>query len=462
MRAIRLPLAVHLLATLTATSAPLLASGPGKTFTAFSLDQARRAIETGRGEQDAVRTLGHITRPIGLVVDRTSGDSILLGERDPSRPELRLDDLVTALRSVFLHPGDTAPGVSIDPRGDLRQATMQDVHYFGGVEGTRFGKVCYEADLLMKRIGLGLERVEAPGFVPYFALLERELRHSSDQARVGARFWFYPISARVVAAGDGVFLDRCEIVLLSEVLYAEAEGRSSGDVQAMAQRPMAAYADGFTKHLPELGDQYPVLRDLENLTHVVALARGLSKLDPPPPLQYWLREYRPAPVPTTHEVEVLVHEDPALHFRLQGGVYLHSLAVRLKAGDATALTALVLAARPQPDALMWSFALDRDWQVTVGSIPGEEDTSAALEYYAQADYLFRSRQYDLAIAFWRQVTRFHPDIADLYRHIALAFERKGLTEAAAEYYNRALQLDHSPQHPSARKETPAGGAEEQR
>lgn len=413
-----------------------------KTFTAFSLNGAKNILEDRGAEQGVVESLGNITKIFGIVVDSETGDCIVVGQRDPSRPEIKLDDLIVALRSVFILGGEEAPGVTIDPRGDMRHARMQDVHYFGGVENTRFGKVCYESDFLMKRIGLGLQPVNISGFNTYFDLSVEEIKQSNGQRiEVGSRFWFYPTVARVISAGDGVFLDRCRIEVLTELLYAEVDGKPVDDLGTFNHRPSDKYAESFSKNLAVLAEKFPVIADLENLTELAAVARGLSKLDNQPSLSYWLTEYSPGIIQTVSEVEVLSNESKTAGFFVQGGVYLESLSVRLKGGDPSAFTELVLAARPDPDSLTWSFILTSEWDVMLQGLPGEVDASTAVEYYVRGDYFFQSQKYDLAIACWKQVLYIYPDMGDIYYKIGAAFERKGMDAAAASNYTKGLELD---------------------
>lgn len=427
---------------------------PERTFTAFSLRTAQEILMSGSGDDEGVRFLADITRPFGVIVDRKSGDSILLGERDPSRPALHLDDLVVALRSVFVHGGDEAPGVSIEPRGDPGVAEAQDVVYFGGLERTRFGRVCFEADYLMKRIGLGLQPVRTEGFESYFDLARAEARElGGPRSEVSSRFWFYPIVARVVTAGDGVFLDRCEIVVLTEILDARVDGLPVSEPETFAHQPAERFARSFSERLPELGQEYPILRDLENLTQLVALVQGLAKMEHQPDLSFWLDGWRPEPVTTPREVDRLSNRDVATRLVVHGGVYLQSLAVRLAEGDASAFTEVVLASRPGPRALSWSFKLTQEWQIIVRSLPGEADAGTASEYYARGDYLFQSRQYDRAIACWRQVAKIFPELPEIYYRIGRAFESKGLVSVAADYYTRALKLE-SPDGLSTSPENP--------
>ena len=78
-------------------------------YVAFSLRVAqKRIVSTPMGKDyrklhPEVFTLGGITKIRGLVYDRKNEDVILVGERDPERSILTLDDFVVALRARFIH-----------------------------------------------------------------------------------------------------------------------------------------------------------------------------------------------------------------------------------------------------------------------------------------------------------------------------------------------------------------------
>jgi hypothetical protein len=151
-----------------------------KGFVAFSMRVVEERVKAAMGagtdfghkEPDLFYS-GGITKPWGLVVDSASADWILFGERDPKGSVLTLDDWVTALRARIVQ--SKHPGVTVDSRSDPN-AQVQDVRFFGGVENTHVGQVRFDADWLVKRIGLGLERVQVAGLVAYYDLSVAEAR----------------------------------------------------------------------------------------------------------------------------------------------------------------------------------------------------------------------------------------------------------------------------------------------
>src|SRR5580704_2640759 len=79
---------------------PLVTHGQeNKTFVAYSMNAAETQLQRDesqgvdwRKKRPELFFLGYITKPVALVVDRTSGDWILVGEHDEHLPLLTLDD----------------------------------------------------------------------------------------------------------------------------------------------------------------------------------------------------------------------------------------------------------------------------------------------------------------------------------------------------------------------------------
>jgi len=108
-------------------------------YIAFSLKVAKERIISTPEAKDYRRlypevfNLGGITAIKGLVYDRKTGDVILVGQRDPKRAKLTLDDFVVALRARFIYR--KWPLVSIDPTPQTKETNMQIVRFEGGDRG---------------------------------------------------------------------------------------------------------------------------------------------------------------------------------------------------------------------------------------------------------------------------------------------------------------------------------------
>lgn len=142
----RLPYLVIVLACLTVLVRSQ-AADRSSAFVAFSMNAAERLDRLGSGGTP-LQSLGGITRVVGSVRDRVTGDLVVVGVVDSSRSPLSLDDLVVALRALHLHR--EAPLVSIDRTVDTQRTGRQAVRLEGGIADTAFGRDLIAADAVLK------------------------------------------------------------------------------------------------------------------------------------------------------------------------------------------------------------------------------------------------------------------------------------------------------------------------
>lgn len=291
------------------TFAVPLNGSESKTFVGFSMKVAQALVlEAERQKTDFrqnipdVWHLGGITKPLAFVFDRRIGDVVLVGERGQSGI-LTLDDLVVALRARFLN-ADRDPGVSVMPT--LEIAEMAEVRFFGGNENSRFGKTILDAYRSMEMIALGLGTHRISGMKSYADLVAesgQEMQGLPPEVR--ARFWFYPIVNRVNIIGDVVLLEKFQMGMFTEVLYAEVDGKPIKDIAKFEYPPAGSFSRSMSERYAQLTEMFEEFAGLENLSRLAALAKGLTHADAKPDLDYWLEHYRPAAVDTPRKVPVL-------------------------------------------------------------------------------------------------------------------------------------------------------------
>lgn len=318
---------------------------PGEALIAFSLKQA----ET-RGIAE-IAALAGITRLRGFVFDPTAKDFILVGEADPSRAPLHLDNLVTIMRGVLLR-GEW-PLVSIDPAPGGRQV----VRFEGGVAHTPAGRILLEADILLKRLALGLEPLPGGGGPSYFdRIAQRALREPSASQGV-SRLWFYPRSPAVEDRGR-VFLIR-DLDLAVQAQSGGAAGQPSADPAAHE------FAAVLSTSLGELFSTYPAVAALREIFEMTAIASGMRASEGRAAVDYWLHRYTVLAVPTAEEVTAQERRQDLgvlagfpRQLRVRGGVEMQALVLQAADGDATAIEQLVLRARPDVTSVTWRVSLD--------------------------------------------------------------------------------------------------------
>ena len=292
--------------------------GAGRAISLTALESRLRSGHSG----DVARLCG-ITTMSGFVIDKGARDLILIGEVDPSRPALYLDDLAVAFRNSRLayasRKGDTlyytAPGCSIDPDpGVIRELNSlgrlisgaqdpnakqglydrwqqigsrpQNVRVLGVPQDSHFAKVMVEADYFMKRLTDGSADLGIPGFqslmdmrirIARDSMLSRiphqpsTINHSLRPVQSINRFWFCPGESTYTEEDGVVQLASCRVKLLTEEEYLT----SAGTVAGMGRPDALArvFADSFTAKYDQIASVKPIYTDLEDLFRLVAVAK---------------------------------------------------------------------------------------------------------------------------------------------------------------------------------------------
>jgi len=435
-----------------------------KTFIAYSMKVAQARVEEAmrngedfRKKQPDLYYLGGITKPWAVVLDTETNDWILVGERDPKSSILTLDDWVVALRARFIHP-DKDPGVTIDPRPceaclksgkkeGCRHFTKQDVRFFGGIEDTHFGQVCYEADWRMKKIGLSLEKLPVKNLKSYFDLaVEQACNSRSGNTRVCSRFWFYPIVSQVNVIGDVVFLEKFQMGVFPEVLYAEIDGKPVANVDKFDDYPSEGFSRSFSENYDTVAQAREVFETLRGLTRLAALAKGLTQVDGKPKVDFYMSGYPIGKSKTLQEVEVLKNESREVGLGVEGGVQLMALAMRLKGGDTSALKELVLKGRKAvgTNALTWGLEMQMQGGKLAGVVipEGSVDSDQIMPLFQQALFLQEKKRYDDAITLYGKIIELKPDWDWAYNNRGTAYADKGLHDQSIADYNSALVSRH--------------------
>lgn len=419
----------------------LLPSGVRATeYVAFSLKVVQERLTQAKGgtSDPELLNLGGMTAVRGLVYDRERGDPILVGERDTDRPALTLDDFVVALRARFIH--GQWPVVSIDPTPDTPKTDRQFVRFEGGIADTAFGQTLFEADYLLKRVGMGLIPSGVPGLKSDWDLFTEWAQRQSGRTRINSRFWFYPVLPSVTVREDVVSCTGLSVGVFTEVLGAEFDGKPIADLTTFQHEPSDQFAKGVTEHYLALSRAHPVLARLQGLLELVALAHALEGVDQRPDLTFWLSGYRTKPVATPKEIPVLrrTEQDKSRYRESFGGVQLMALATRLKAGDVTALKEAVLKIRPEPLTMVWSFVVG-EWIVPTGPDMLQMEDVAPL--FSHAAFLKTHGRYQEAISLYSKIIALRPDCELAYNNRAYVYRLAGKYEQAIEDFNTAIRIN---------------------
>ncbi len=414
-------------------------------YVALSLNAARARAERARGEfsrtdPDAFYLAG-INLIHGLVYDRDHHDLILVGEYDPNRATLTLDDLAVAMRARMVY--GRWPLVSIDPTGDTQAPQLQRVRFEGGIENTQFGHDLFEADYRLKQIAMGLKPSGVPGLQTYW---DRAME-GGDSHKISSRFWFYPVLPSVSIRENVIAIKGLKVGVFSEVMSAEIDGKRIENIAEFREPASADFARAVSARFSDIARIHASFARVQGLDELVAIAKAVEELEPRPTIAYWLRDYKIEEVPTPTVVEVLTRSGKYKRpgdsrervLSLSGGVQLMAVALRLRSGDVSALRDAVLKTRPTPDSLSWTFVVG-EWIVPTSSALMDEDDLAVL--LAQADFLERQQHYDSAIALYSKIVQLRPTWigALVNRGNAYAVGKKEF-QRAIDDFSRALEID---------------------
>jgi len=274
----------------------------------------REMHETGGRIDDETAFLAGLQRIEYVVVDEENNDLLLVGPAEPWEVRadgavvgkntggsvLRLDDLVTAFRSVEESRREGGIRCSIEPtpegrqrlRGFLKNITLrpgqnpahleagmrqafgpQMIQLAGIATDSRMARTLVAADFEMKRIAMAL--TESPvREIPSYLEMARNKRQSSAQS---PRWWmacdYEPIARDVDGqvwkiSGQGV-----KTMTEEDIVAADGSVKSDG-----RQDPLAVkWADAMTEHYEALSKERPIFRDLRNVMDMTVVATLITQ-----------------------------------------------------------------------------------------------------------------------------------------------------------------------------------------
>ena len=277
-----------------------------------------------------VLELGRLTEVMGYVFDERSKDIILLGCVNSNLPAIYTKDFVVALKNAWMDYAEmrgntyyySNPGCSIDPDPNLMQELVnvgnkilsssmeeadkkldewhnvckkpQNVRVLGIPFDTHFAKIMVKADYDMKNLVDGTDEVGIPGFRALMNMKIDEIREDIRNNRQPSvsismnRFWFYP-GVNIYEKDNGiVVIKKCPVTLLTENEYSSSGSKTD---------PLAKkFTENVTVFYKELAQKRPIYKELENLFHLVAIAKILEYRNTNNPdieniLSYFLNNY---------------------------------------------------------------------------------------------------------------------------------------------------------------------------
>lgn len=303
----------------------------------------------------AAKTLEGIGLLNGIALDSNKNLILLAkGEERLPLPSLRLDDVVTVFRSVYLGEG---PSVTIDPSSRNPEESAMIIRHGRATEDTFVGWVLYEADRLMKGYTLGVDNKTGKDIVcgvpNYREVLETIYFGSGDPERSRKeghweRFWIVPAAARRFEG------PRHELTLMDVPLKVKTQsmkwedGKLVDDLQGRSSAGAMAFTDWFSTRYDLIAEEQfllppkessiatpvPVFAELRRIALMTAIAEKLR--DQGVPMPFWMREYDVQTVPfekTTPALRV-TRSNERVRARIFGGVQLSPASQDVKVFNA--------------------------------------------------------------------------------------------------------------------------------
>lgn len=231
--------------------------------------------------------------------------------QDPSAgidfKELR--KFVTAMWAVYF--AKDGPGISIDPIAP--GAEQQFVRYIGKVLQSDLGRVMREADYMMKKWAVGVERPDIPNFKSVDRLTRENGLRYLGAAR---RFWFVPEDMQFRQVGNALLFDSGRMTVKTEYVL-----QNKG---VPAEPADEVFAQTFTDRYSEIEARYPIYEELFNYAKLVSLARYIK--DQNVPLLWFLMANKDLALTETappETVKALIKKSEVLQqVTIEGGVDL--------------------------------------------------------------------------------------------------------------------------------------------
>lgn len=258
-------------------------------------------------------------------------------------PPLRIDDVVTVFRSVYLH--GEGPTVTIDPNPEDPEGSAMIVRHSKATENTYVGWVLFQADRLMKGYTLGVDndttkevKSAVPGYDKVLNTIYFGGKSPEKLRKKGhwERFWIVPAEARRFSTS------KTELTLFDVPLKLKTQsmkwkkGELVDDLKGKSSPGATAFTDWFTGKYDQIAEeQYltpppesgitkpvPVFTELRRIALITAIAEKLRNQGVP--LPFWMRGYEIQPVPFekfTPGLEV-TRSNQRITARVYGGVQL--------------------------------------------------------------------------------------------------------------------------------------------
>ncbi|MCK5149119.1 choice-of-anchor D domain-containing protein, partial [bacterium] len=289
-------------------------------------------------------------------------------------------------------------------------SAKQHRKYGGRIEGTKLGWVMYEADRVMKCLGIGIDNLTGDVYdsssisIPnYQNCVERMIATGEDGGNI--RFWFVPNEMKLQRSIDSV-TGKATIVFEEASIELKTESMMMGLPQSPIARDFAdhfnIYYDDFAElefpvqspDNPEVIINVKIFKRLREAMQAVSLARFFRDNDIPVDM-WWLNNWQPPYASSAKTIASAYREvsEGGRHITICGGVNINKPNTYIPSPEAESIGQLVTSSRtPVGDQEVQSWDVDStsigDLKAVAASVDAvEQDKSILL---AETDLTFAS------------------------------------------------------------------------
>lgn len=280
----------------------------------------------------------------GLTID-ANNNLVLISKKGEQQnlSSIRLDDIVTVFRSVYIN--GEGPTVTIDPNPNDPEHSAMIIKHGKATENTYVGWVLYHADRLMKSYMLGVDNLTKKDVVSSVPGYQEVLKsiyfgdgisNTSNYTGRWERFWIVPAGVNQFCAQDNN-LTLFEVPLKIKTQVMKWKGRELvDDLTGKSSLGARKFTEWFTKNydgiameqrlMPPAGfgikDSVQIFTELRQIAFITALAEKMR--DQGVPIPFWMRDYEVKQVPLEKQTPALLISRTAGHVnaKIFGGVSL--------------------------------------------------------------------------------------------------------------------------------------------
>jgi len=256
---------------------------------------------------------------------------------------MRLDDVVTVFRSVYIH--GTGPTVTIDPNPKDPEHSAMIIKHDKGTENSYVGWILYQADRLMKTYMLGVDNITSKDLVTNIPGYKNVLNsiyfgngilNSEKYEGKWERFWIVPAEVNQFNnKSEDLTIFEVPLKLKTQVMKWE-NGELVDDTTGVSSLGATRFQKWFTTNYNALAkeqfltppssfgikDSVPVFAELQRIAVITALAEKMR--DQGTPMPFWMHNYVVKPVQFEKYTPALLvtRNNGTSQSRIFGGVVL--------------------------------------------------------------------------------------------------------------------------------------------